>query len=99
MAGIRHQKFIALLLVILPAVAMIYFQMSRSGVRTSETLELRVDDINPDKFYLEATNGMFSYAFTYDPHEADAWMFRTAEGSMAQLNPPSLGATNSTPIR
>ena len=31
---------------------------------------------NPDKFYLRSTGSSFTYTFTYDPHAADAWLFR-----------------------
>ena len=34
-------------------------------------------DDNPDRFHLWATNSSYGYAFTYDPHAADAWLFRT----------------------
>jgi hypothetical protein len=47
---------------------------------------LQTVDNNPDKFYLYATGKVFSYGFTYDPHEADAWLFRTAEGHLEGSN-------------
>jgi hypothetical protein len=34
-------------------------------------------DDNPDKFYLWTTNSVYGYAFTYDPHAVDVWLFRT----------------------
>ena len=40
---------------------------------------------------------MFSYAFTYDPHEADAWMFRTAEGTMVTVDRNFLISVNAEP--
>ncbi|HTV62293.1 MAG TPA: hypothetical protein VMH30_06960 [Verrucomicrobiae bacterium] len=50
--------------------------------RFPAALDSNVMDSNPQKFYLWATGGEFSYNFTYDPHRADAWMFRTAEGKL-----------------
>jgi hypothetical protein len=47
-----------------------YFKLT-SPVRLEEP------DNNPDKFYLWATNSSYGYTFTYDPHAADAWLFRT----------------------
>ena len=43
-------------------------------------------DNNPDKFYLWSTGKVFAYTFTYNPHAADAWMFRTAEGHLQNTN-------------
>jgi len=52
-----------------------------------DTARLKTADYNPDKFYLCGTTGTgYSYCFTYDPHEADAWMFRTAEGNFGGNN-------------
>jgi len=42
----------------------------------------RANDDNPNKFYLFATGKEFSMSYTYDPHAADLWMFRTAEGHL-----------------
>ncbi len=39
-------------------------------------------DNNPDKFYLWTTGNTYSFTYTYDPHAADLWMFRTAEGHL-----------------
>lgn len=41
---------------------------------------------NPDKFYLWTTGRGYSFRFTYNPHAADAWMFRTAEGHLQNTN-------------
>jgi hypothetical protein len=41
-----------------------------------------VNDVNPNRFYLYATGKEFSVRYTYDPHAADLWMFRTAEGHL-----------------
>ena len=43
---------------------------------------LRTVDNNPNKFYLNANGKEFSVRYTYDPHAADLWMFRTAEGHL-----------------
>ena len=43
---------------------------------------LREADDNPNKFFLCATGREFSVRYTYDPHAADLWMFRTAEGKL-----------------
>jgi hypothetical protein len=71
---------VLLLVILLPAVAML---LSRRPSVTSGSVTL---DSNPDKFYLSATGKVFSYCFTYDPHAADAWMFRTAEGHLKSSN-------------
>jgi hypothetical protein len=94
MMSIRCQTYLVLPLVISVATATMYFQKTRQPVRPSAAFELKVADTNPDKFYLNATSGLLSYAFTYDPHEADAWMFRTAEGSMVKVSQISLSGTN-----
>jgi hypothetical protein len=94
MTSIRCKAYLVLLLVISLATATMYFQKIRQSLQPSAAFELKVVDTNPDKFYLNATSGMLSYAFTYDPHEADAWMFRTAEGSMVKVSQISLSGTN-----
>ncbi len=43
---------------------------------TSQGRWVKPDD-NPDKFHLWTTNSSYGYAFTYDPHAADVWLFRT----------------------
>jgi hypothetical protein len=96
MTSIRCQAYLVLLLVISLVAAMMHFQKTRRSIWPSATFELKVADTNPDKFYLNATSGGLSYAFTYDPHEADAWMFRTAEGSMAKVSQISLSGANYT---
>ena len=48
--------------------------------------ELNSSDNNPDKFYLWTTGRGYSYRFTYNPHAADAWMFKTAEGHLESSN-------------
>ena len=48
--------------------------------------ELNPQDNNPDKFYLWTTGKGYSFRFTYNPHAADAWMFRTAEGHLESSN-------------
>jgi hypothetical protein len=47
-----------------------YFKLT-TNVRREEP------DNNPDKFHLWTTNSSYGYTFTYDPHAADAWLFRT----------------------
>lgn len=37
---------------------------------------VEVPDNNPDKFRLWTSNSGYQYTFTYDPHAADAWLFR-----------------------
>lgn len=77
MTSIRWQTPLVLLVIIsFPAIILV---MSRQFAATPE---LKAVDNNPQKFYLWATGREFSYCFTYDPHEADAWMFRTAEGKL-----------------
>jgi hypothetical protein len=80
-ARFRCRTSLALLAVFaLPAVSVLTSrlppEMSTSGIANN----------NPDKFYLSVTGQAYSYCFTYDPHAADAWMFRTAEGYFK--NPP-----------
>jgi|SRR5271157_904544 len=97
MADRRRQIFIGLLLVIFPAAAVLHLLILHPATHPPVALESRVLDTNPDKFYLEGKNGMFSYAFTYDPHEADAWMFRTAEGTMVTVDRNFLISVNAEP--
>lgn len=52
----------------------------------STTSELSSSDNNPDKFYLWTTGKGYSYRFVYNPHAADAWMFKTAEGHLQNTN-------------
>jgi len=78
---IRWRRWLLLLAVIsLPAAA---FVISRCF---SSTSELNSSENNPDKFYLWTTGGGYSYRFTYNPHAADAWMFKTAEGHLENSN-------------
>jgi hypothetical protein len=42
----------------------------------------KVNDVNPNRFYLYATGKEFLVRYTYDPHAADLWMFQTAEGHL-----------------
>jgi hypothetical protein len=53
--------------------------------------KLKGKDRNPDAFYLCASGGVFSCGFIYDPHASDDWMFKTAEGSMEQLDRKMIG--------
>jgi hypothetical protein len=46
----------------------------------------RVENDNPNRFYRYATGKEFSIRYTYDPHAADLWMFRTAEGHLTGNN-------------
>jgi hypothetical protein len=39
---------------------------------------------NPDQFHLWTTNSQFGYAFTYDPHAADDWLFDSAAAARNQ---------------
>lgn len=50
---------------------------SSAGNRQTSTVE----DNNPEKFYLVATNLAYTYSFTYDPLAQDQWLFRTGDGS------------------
>lgn len=52
----------------------------------STTAELNSSENNPDKFYLWTTGRGYSFRFTYNPHAADAWMFKTAEGHLQDTN-------------
>ena len=45
--------------------------------KLTSQVRLEKPDNNPDKFHLWATNSSYGYTFTYDPHAADAWLFRT----------------------
>ncbi len=66
------QKSLVLLVMIsLPAIVLVVSRQFSAALESSA-----VND-NPQKFYLWATGREFSYCFTYDPHQADAWMFRT----------------------
>jgi hypothetical protein len=94
MTSFRWQRSLVLLPAISLVTAIILFLMSRRFVQSSATFELKAVDNNPDGFYLCATGRVFSYNFTYDPHAADDWMFRTAEGSMGQLNHRPSSVTN-----
>jgi hypothetical protein len=46
----------------------------------------RMENDNPNKFYLYATGKEFLVRYTYDPHAADLWIFRTAEGHLSGGN-------------
>lgn len=48
-----------------------------SYFKLTSQVRLEEPDNNPDKFHLWATNSSYGYTFTYDPHAADAWLFRT----------------------
>ena len=50
--------------------------------RHAGTTKVKAADDNPNKFYLSRTGKEFSVRYTYDPHAADLWMFRTAEGHL-----------------
>ncbi|HEX4121323.1 MAG TPA: hypothetical protein VH619_11950 [Verrucomicrobiae bacterium] len=40
---------------------------------------------NPDKFYMWGTTTNFQYAFTYDPHAADGWLFEWGNAPRARV--------------
>jgi len=71
---------VLLVVISLPAIVIV---MSR---RFPATPELKTADNNPDKFYMCVSDKVISCSFTYDPHEADAWMFRTADGHLESSN-------------
>jgi hypothetical protein len=71
---------VLLAVISLPAAAIV---ISRSFSTTSE---LNSSENNPDKFYLWTTGKGYSFRFTYNPHAADAWMFKTAEGHLQNTN-------------
>ena len=50
---------------------------------------------NPQKFYLWSTGASVSHSFTYDPHAADVWLFRSGGGTM--LGPVPLASITNMP--
>ena len=98
MVNIRWQTSLVLLVVISLPVIVIFMSQ-----RLPTATELGPTDNNPDKFYMWCTTDkVVSVAFTYDPHAADAWMFRTAEGHLGSSNifwtaEGYAGASNHTP--
>jgi hypothetical protein len=85
MTSFHWRTFLALLSgIFLAAIIILPFTTTRAG-QSSATFKLKGKANNPDAFYLYATGGTISYGFIYDPHAADDWMFRTAEGSMGQF--------------
>jgi len=78
---IRWRTWLLLLAVISLPPALI--AISRCFSNTSET---NSSENNPDKFYLWTTGKGYSFRFTYNPHAADAWMFKTAEGKLQNTN-------------
>ncbi len=56
-------------------------------------------DNNPDKFYLWTTGNTYSFTYTYDPHAADLWMFRTAEGHLLPASNQADGGMGVWPVR
>ena len=71
---------VLLVAISLPAMVILTFR------RAALAPESETPDYNPDKFYMSVNGKVISYSFTYDPHEADAWMFRTAEGHLESAN-------------
>ena len=43
-------------------------------------VRLRTADNNPNRFFLWGTSTSYRYAFTYDPHAADMWLFECGGG-------------------
>jgi hypothetical protein len=70
-------------LLVVIALSVVVVVMSR---RFPATRDLKTADNNPDRFYMFASGKVISCSFMYDPHEADGWMFRTAEGHLESSN-------------
>lgn len=62
--------------------------------RNARTSGVKAADMNPNKFYLHESGKGYSIRYTYDPHAADLWMFRTAEGHLMINNEGKSGGTN-----
>jgi hypothetical protein len=86
MASFRWQTLLVRLSCVSLAAAVIFSLTVDRSVQPSPVFQLSGKDDNPDAFYLWVTGRAISYGFIYDPHAADDWMFRTAEGSMGQMS-------------
>jgi hypothetical protein len=85
MTSFHCRVLFSLLAGIFLAAAIILLFATAQPVQSFALFKLRGKDNNPDAFYLCATGEMISYGFIYDPHAADDWTFRTAEGSLGKL--------------
>ena len=86
MKNFHARIFLALLFAIALNAGVFILKSTKPSPPISCSFKLRGKDQNPDAFYLCTTGGAVSYGFIYDPHAADDWLFRTAEGSLGKLN-------------
>ena len=64
--------------------------IAERSFRKSSSAVLRNPGINPQDFFVWATNSSFSYSFRYDPRAADEWLFHSGARLFATSMPPTL---------
>ena len=74
----RRQHPVPKNLLLIPGLLVAVFCVVVPGyLKLTGNVRMEEPDDNPDKFHLWTTNSSYGCSFIYDPHAADAWLFRT----------------------